>query len=109
MAGSNEFSEEEVSHQCVDCGRFSPKTSTGYTLLSSEHGWRLSRETLPSGELSLRWRCPDCWKKHKERQGGGVISPRGDTEPPSSQRRPISSAKPSIVSAVREALDPTKR
>lgn len=48
---------------CCDCKRISPPTQTNYTLISTEHGWRLARTKLPDGKIRLEWRCPKCWAK----------------------------------------------
>jgi hypothetical protein len=55
----------EGCQTCVDCGRQPPQTETNYTLISARHGWRLSRSVDPSGLRVMKWRCPDCWKKHR--------------------------------------------
>ena len=35
---------------CFDCGKTAPETQTSYTLISSAHGWRVSREKNDAGE-----------------------------------------------------------
>ncbi|MCU0689815.1 MAG: hypothetical protein MUF54_00300 [Polyangiaceae bacterium] len=55
-------------HQCVDCRRLSPPTESGYTLISKEFGWRLTRSKGVDGSFRLEWRCPPCWQKHKVKQ-----------------------------------------
>jgi hypothetical protein len=55
---------------CFDCGKTAPETQTSYTLISSTHGWRVSREKNEKGEFVARWRCADCWKKLKEARTG---------------------------------------
>jgi len=35
--------------QCKDCKIFAPPTETAHTLISSRHGWRLSRKQTPHG------------------------------------------------------------
>jgi hypothetical protein len=55
-------------HQCVDCRRLSPPTESGYTLISREFGWRLTRSKAADGSLLLEWRCPPCWEKYKAKQ-----------------------------------------
>jgi hypothetical protein len=52
---------------CFSCGKTAPETDTSYTLISSAHGWRVSREKDENGQNVARWRCADCWKKFKER------------------------------------------
>lgn len=55
-------------HQCVDCRRLSPPTDSGYTLISREFGWRLTRAKALDGSLVLQWRCPVCWERFKAKQ-----------------------------------------
>ena len=52
--------------QCVDCGGQAPKTTTAHTLISSKHGWRLSRARVAEG-YTFQWLCPKCWAVHKTR------------------------------------------
>jgi hypothetical protein len=59
---------------CFDCGKIAPQTQTSYTLISSAHGWRVSREKNENGEFVARWRCADCWKKMKDTKGGAPES-----------------------------------
>jgi hypothetical protein len=58
---------ERTAHTCVDCGDRSPQTETGYALMSARHGWRLSPRQDPKGERVVEWRCPLCWRAHRER------------------------------------------
>jgi hypothetical protein len=51
---------------CVDCKACAPKTQTAHTLISSKHGWRLSRARASDG-YTFQWRCPKCWAVHKTR------------------------------------------
>lgn len=51
--------------RCSDCNHLAPPTDTNFTLISSQHGWRLSFETDESGRRLSIWRCPRCWKAHK--------------------------------------------
>jgi hypothetical protein len=60
--------EDGESHVCVDCGRVSPRTQTGYTLISSLHGWRLTRGVDHNGDMCLAWHCPTCWAKQRSRK-----------------------------------------
>jgi len=53
-------------HLCSDCHKASPPTSTGFTLISAQYGWRLWRQTKPGGDVELKWYCPECWKNRKE-------------------------------------------
>ncbi|NUP09092.1 MAG: hypothetical protein HOW73_23830 [Polyangiaceae bacterium] len=66
--------EDDSSWYCVDCGTSSPKTKTAHTLISSKHGWRLSRIADEQGGYRFEWRCPPCWAAHKQ-------------HPPSSKKR----------------------
>jgi hypothetical protein len=50
---------------CADCGAKAPETNTQHTLISKSFGWRLSRRAGPGGRMTLEWRCPTCWHKHK--------------------------------------------
>jgi hypothetical protein len=54
------------SHQCVGCGVWSPQGHGENTLISSAYGWRLARIPDGRGGHSYEWRCPPCWKRHKE-------------------------------------------
>jgi len=60
-------------HTCDECGTASPPTSTGFTLISAQHRWRLAREPKPGGGVTLRWYCPACWdaKKHNPDAASG--------------------------------------
>lgn len=63
---------------CVDCSAHAPKTQTAHTLISSKHGWRLSRARVNEG-YNFQWRCPKCWAAHKTR--GPEASPPGSAGP----------------------------
>jgi hypothetical protein len=54
---------------CADCKRLAPETETEYTLISTDHGWRLTRVRKPDGAFVFVWRCPTCWRAYKEAQG----------------------------------------
>jgi hypothetical protein len=54
-----------AERSCVDCGVTPPQTESEYTLISAQHGWRLSRGVTASGRTRLDWRCPKCWAKRK--------------------------------------------
>lgn len=56
--------------RCVGCGEWSPPTRTSQTLISTAHGWRLTRKRLMSGDFAFEWRCKECWLRHKQRFGG---------------------------------------
>lgn len=59
------MSKDRDRPRCVDCGSLSPATETNFTLIGSNHGWRLTM-TMVGGRKVPVWRCPRCWKKHKE-------------------------------------------
>ena len=73
---------------CIDCGKLSPETDTNYTLISSQFGWRLTRQRLPDGTFAVEWRCPDCWREHKKHKTDEKPSPG----PTSSAARPAAKA-----------------
>jgi hypothetical protein len=52
--------------QCVDCKTRAPETATNYTLIGSQHGWRVTRTRRPDGSVLVEWRCASCWKAHKQ-------------------------------------------
>jgi hypothetical protein len=54
--------------ECVDCNLQSPPTDTNYTLISSRHGWRLTRLRSAHGQFVAEWRCPQCWTAYKRRE-----------------------------------------
>jgi len=54
--------------QCVGCGRMSPQTETNYTLISAQHGWRLTKASDRNGQVLMEWRCPICWAVFRKKQ-----------------------------------------
>jgi hypothetical protein len=58
--------DQKNVRQCVDCGALSPETETNYTLISSRHGWRLTRSFDAEGRKIMEWRCPPCWNRFRE-------------------------------------------
>jgi hypothetical protein len=36
------------------------------TTLLSRSGWRLTRKTEDDGQITLEWRCPPCWTRHRQ-------------------------------------------
>lgn len=62
---------------CVGCNARAPQTETNYTLISSQHGWRLTRKRGPDGPI-VEWRCPTCWAAYKQRGEAGA-RPSGRT------------------------------
>lgn len=63
---SDDDNEPASRASCVDCGADAPPTNTRYTLISSEHGWRLRRGVHTDGVPFIEWRCPECWKTFKD-------------------------------------------
>jgi DNA-directed RNA polymerase subunit RPC12/RpoP len=55
-------------YACAECGKEPPTTNTSYTLIGSQHKWRISREKQPDGTFLAKWRCPECWKAFKATQ-----------------------------------------
>ena len=92
------LSEPRSARFCNDCRIVSPETETEFTLISAQHGWRLSRVFGNDGKVTLEWRCPKCWQAFKQRRlltqtpldGVPASSSRGgafpEDEPPSSTR-----------------------
>lgn len=77
---------------CVACGAQSPPTETNYTLISSQFGWRLSRETKADGSFQMEWRCPKCWEAHKRAKRHDV-----DGSPSSHARVKVGVGAPTVV------------
>jgi len=67
--------EDKLPWVCVDCGAPSPKTRSAHNLISSEHGWRLSRVPDIMGGHRFEWRCPACWAEFKR-------TPKPSVKPP---------------------------
>lgn len=89
--------DRQSSHVCSDCRARSPVTETPHTLISAQHGWRLTRTMDEHDRVVLEWRCPKCWLRYKERRElshtplDGVPSSRSrgitvDEPPPSASR-----------------------
>jgi hypothetical protein len=86
--------DTQTSHQCVGCRAWSPPTETEHTLISAQHGWRLTRRFDDAGTMVVEWRCPACWARYKQRKNmtatplDGVPAARlPDDIPPSSTPR----------------------
>lgn len=58
--------ETDFDRVCVDCSKIPPETETPYTLISSQHGWRLVFENL-NGKRTPVWRCPSCWQRYRNK------------------------------------------
>jgi hypothetical protein len=80
---------------CVGCQAQSPETETNYTLIGSQHGWRLIRTRAPDGTVVAEWRCPGCWKAYK-----ASLSKGGEGQPPSSRTGMLAVDPPSGTHAV---------
>jgi hypothetical protein len=57
-----------MTRSCVECRAEAPETNTNFTLISPQHGWRLTRKALPDGRRSMEWRCPSCFARHRAKQ-----------------------------------------
>jgi hypothetical protein len=68
-----------MDYRCIDCNRPTPPTRSEQTLLSAAHGWRLTRAQNPDGSVTMQWRCPMCWSRHKKSLATpqALESPRG--------------------------------
>lgn len=66
---------------CVDCGEPSPDTEGSHTLISSRHGWRITRALRPDGRRIMEWRCPLCWGRYES----------SVSQPPAQQGAPAAS------------------
>jgi hypothetical protein len=64
-AKAEEEPQRPGERSCVDCGVAPPATESEYTLISAQHGWRLSRGVNSEGRTRLDWRCPKCWAKRR--------------------------------------------
>lgn len=51
-----------TTQTCVVCHTQSPPSRSSYTLISTQHGWRLVRGAGGAPE----WRCPKCWEQYKQ-------------------------------------------
>jgi hypothetical protein len=58
-------SNNRLQHQCVDCKTLAPSTDSDHTLISAQHGWRLTRGKTAGGHNAMEWRCPACWGRFK--------------------------------------------
>jgi hypothetical protein len=52
--------------QCIDCHETAPRTTTNYTLISAQHGWRVTKTRGPDGSIVVEWRCATCWQRRKD-------------------------------------------
>ena len=76
MWDDDDGSGKEQRRTCVDCGAIAPPTSTGYTLISAKHGWRLTRRLGKDNSFHADWRCPACWRVYKDREGIPASRPK---------------------------------
>lgn len=107
-----------MGHICIDCEQAAPETSTDYTLISTQFGWRLQRRVLPDGGVALEWRCAECWKLFKHQRdvdplAGSDSNPRLPLDRPSQPRPPAAptASRPAppraIIPGPRRISDPT--
>lgn len=68
MAIDDSFADSGATQRCTDCGTTAPPTETNYTLISAQHGWRLSLSTGKDGRREAVWRCPTCWAAFRGRR-----------------------------------------
>ena len=68
MAVDDSFANSGAEQRCTDCGAKAPHTQTNYTLISAQHGWRLSLNKGPDGQREAVWRCPTCWAAFRGRR-----------------------------------------
>jgi hypothetical protein len=57
--------EAEGVKRCVSCGTEPPVLNEDTHLLS-KRGWRLTRTIGEDGRVTLEWRCPRCWTRHRQ-------------------------------------------
>jgi hypothetical protein len=77
-------------YKCAGCGAPAPKTGSSFSLISPEHGWRLSRRQNPDGSVALDWFCKPCWRVRKERV------PKAPAEPETAAGKSFKSAIASL-------------
>ena len=109
--------EEPASRaSCVDCGAGAPPTNTRYTLISSEHGWRLRRGVNPDGVPFIEWRCPECWRAFKEARNAtsstirlldAQTTKRAEADAKRATARPPSKSQPDVHE--RQTLRPSEK
>ena len=51
--------------KCMVCGAESPPTNTAYTLIGTQHGWRVLMKKDAAGRRIPEWCCARCWTAHK--------------------------------------------
>jgi hypothetical protein len=66
--------EAEAVKRCVTCGT-EPPVLTEDTNLLSKRGWRLTRTVDAEGHVTLEWRCPRCWTRHRQMK---TVTSKGD-------------------------------
>ncbi|HEY4104589.1 MAG TPA: hypothetical protein VGM44_11895, partial [Polyangiaceae bacterium] len=59
---------------CTGCRARAPRTESNYTLISAQHGWRLTTHLSKNGDRIAEWCCPTCWLAY--RKAGGKLSER---------------------------------
>ncbi|MCS6901007.1 MAG: hypothetical protein RMJ98_13690 [Myxococcales bacterium] len=93
------YNEQQVQHECADCGVLSPPIREGDTFLSTRHGWRLHRFQNDKREVIFQWRCPICWAHYKNTLRNSVepppsSSPRSRVDAPPTNRQGVGVASP---------------
>ncbi len=69
-AGHDDEDDDDAAasaHICHDCHKAAPPTNTAHTLISSLHGWRLTRRAVGDGTFAFEWRCRPCSTLHRQR------------------------------------------
>ncbi len=66
---------QHETHQCVGCGAKTPDASTAHTLISEQHGWRLTRRETADGTYVLDWYCRSCWQERRRKADAHAAEP----------------------------------
>lgn len=68
-APHDSLKQKERAPCCESCKALAPRTNTNFTLISSQHGWRLTFEHENGRRVPI-WRCPKCWQAYKAKTSG---------------------------------------
>ena len=89
--------QNKSQRQCCDCGIAPPRSNNeadpeSTSLISMRYGWRVSRREESTGEFTIEWRCPDCWRRYKSQLESPAtpdssMRPIGDLVPRSGRRQ----------------------
>ena len=60
-------STAENSKVCIECGTVAPPTDENNTLITMQHGWRLTRSFDTKGRAHMEWRCSPCWATYRKK------------------------------------------